>query len=78
MYSDLMALLLEIINSVMSHNLQFNPQLAYALLHRRDMFARMEGEPRFKELVQNINTVRLTNKCSSLHLQIDVPPSIGC
>ncbi|TPX39409.1 hypothetical protein SeLEV6574_g07232 [Synchytrium endobioticum] len=56
-YSDLIALILEIVNSIMSQTLQFNPQLAYALLHRRDMFARIFAESRFKELVQNINTV---------------------
>ncbi|TPX30312.1 hypothetical protein SmJEL517_g06103 [Synchytrium microbalum] len=56
-YSDVIALILEIINSVMTHTLQHNPQLVYALLHRRDMFARIETEPRFAELVENINTV---------------------
>ncbi|RKO84343.1 Dyggve-Melchior-Clausen syndrome protein-domain-containing protein, partial [Blyttiomyces helicus] len=56
-YGDLVALLLEIVNSVLTHTLKHNPQLVYALLHRRDMFAQFRMLARFGDLVENIDTV---------------------
>ncbi|KAL5037624.1 hypothetical protein RTP6_005029 [Batrachochytrium dendrobatidis] len=56
-YSDLIALLLEIINSVLTHTLKSNQQLVYALLHRRAMFSQFRLHARFSELIQNIDTV---------------------
>ncbi|KAI8929522.1 Dymeclin [Entophlyctis helioformis] len=55
--SDVLALLLEIINSVLTHTLKSNPQLLYTLLHRRDMFTQFRMHGRFGELVENIDTV---------------------
>nr|KAJ3420075.1 hypothetical protein HK105_006145 [Polyrhizophydium stewartii] len=54
---DLVALLLEIINSVLTHTLKSNPQLVYAILHRRDMFAQFRTHHRFSDLIENIDTV---------------------
>ncbi|KAJ1343175.1 hypothetical protein BSLG_002201 [Batrachochytrium salamandrivorans] len=55
--SDLIALLLEIINSVLIHTLKSNQQLVYALLHRRAMFSQFRMHSRFADLIQNIDTV---------------------
>ncbi|KAI8807435.1 Dymeclin [Cladochytrium replicatum] len=55
-YSDLVALILEMVNSIISHNIQHNPQLVYALLHRRKLFFEFREE-RFAPLVDNIDAV---------------------
>eukprot|EP00842_Homolaphlyctis_polyrhiza_P001841 jgi/Hompol1/2658/HPOL_005483-RA len=55
--SDIIALLLEIINSVLTHTLKSNPQLIYALLQRRDLFTPFHSHPRFHELIGNIELV---------------------
>ena len=39
----------------MTHNLQHNPQLIYALLHGKELFIRFRLEPRFADLIENID-----------------------
>ncbi len=56
-YSDILALILEIINSIMTLHLQHNPQLVYALLHRRDLFSRFRLVGRLSDLIENIDIV---------------------
>ncbi|KAI9209840.1 Dymeclin [Polychytrium aggregatum] len=56
-YGDLVALLLEIINSVMTHTLKQNPHLVYSILHRREMFAKFRMHSRFVDLIENIDCV---------------------
>ena len=56
-YSDVFALILEIINAILSKNLKTNPQMVYAILHKKDMFTQFRLQPRFSDLIENIETV---------------------
>lgn len=54
-----MSIVLEIVSAVLSTNLHHNPHLVYAVLLRRDTFLQHRSNPRFADLVENINLVRL-------------------
>lgn len=56
-YEDLLVLLLEIINSTLTHRLKHNSQLVYALLQKRDIFSPFQKHPRLSDLVQNLEQV---------------------
>lgn len=56
-YQDLIALFLEIINSILVHHLKDNPQLVYALLLKRETFAVYRLNARLSELVANIESI---------------------
>src|SRR5690554_5112167 len=53
-YGDLVTLVLEIINSTLTHKLKANPQLVYSLLHKQEMFAYFRNDLKFKDLIHNI------------------------
>lgn len=56
-YADLVALILEIINAVVTHTLRHNPHMIYAMLHRKEMFEAFRVHPRFGDLIENIEGV---------------------
>ncbi|KAI8996721.1 Dymeclin [Gaertneriomyces semiglobifer] len=56
-YYDLVALLLELINAILTHTLKQNPELVYALLHKREAFGQLADVPRFSSIVANIDLV---------------------
>jgi hypothetical protein len=56
-YGDILSLILEVINSIMTHNLKHNPQLIYSLLYGQEMFIKFRLEPRFTDLIENIDIV---------------------
>ena len=56
-YADFLRIVLEIINSTLTHCLQHNPHLIYTLLHKRDLFVPFRTNPRFQDLIVNIETV---------------------
>ncbi|RIA96059.1 Dymeclin [Glomus cerebriforme] len=56
-YGDLVCLVLEIINSVLTRRLNSNPELIYSLLHKKDLFTQFQLHPRFAELIANIDNV---------------------
>jgi len=47
-------IVLEVINTVLAVGLQRNPELVYAVLHRQDVLLALKGEPKLRELVDNI------------------------
>ena len=53
-----MRIVLEVINAILLHGLVRNPELLYALLQRQDLFAPLRQQPRFAELVHNIQVLR--------------------
>jgi len=55
-YGDLLAVLLEILTSTLSHSLRHNPQIIYAMLHKQDLFAQLK-DARFQPMVETISTV---------------------
>ncbi|KAJ3185338.1 hypothetical protein HDU85_001388 [Gaertneriomyces sp. JEL0708] len=56
-YYDLVALLLELINAILTHTLKQNPELVYALLHKREAFGQLADVARFSSIVANIDLV---------------------
>lgn len=56
-YEDLLALLLEIINSTLTHRLKHNSQLVYALLQKKEIFTPFQLHERLGDLVQNLEQV---------------------
>ena len=54
---DVMRMVLEIINSCLSHTLRHNINLIYTLLYNRDIFENYRTHPSFQDVLQNIDTV---------------------
>jgi hypothetical protein len=52
-----MRMVLEIINSCLTHSLHHNPNLVYALLRQHELFDKFRTHPTFQDVVQNIETV---------------------
>ncbi len=50
-------MVLEIVNSCLTHNLHNNPHLVYSLLYQREVFEPYRTHPSFMDLVQNVETV---------------------
>ena len=58
---EVMRMVLEIINSCLTHSLHHNPNLVYALLRQHELFAEFRTNATFQDVVQNIETVRCGN-----------------
>ncbi|CAF0946391.1 unnamed protein product [Rotaria sordida] len=54
---DVMRMVLEIINSCLTHTLQHNINLIYTLLYNREIFDNYRAHPSFQDILQNIDTV---------------------
>ncbi|CAF2004200.1 unnamed protein product [Rotaria magnacalcarata] len=54
---DVMRMVLEIINSCLTHTLQHNINLIYTLLYNRDIFDNYRTHPNFEDILQNIDIV---------------------
>ncbi|CAF5195432.1 unnamed protein product [Rotaria magnacalcarata] len=50
-------MVLEIINSCLTHTLQHNINLIYTLLYNRDIFDNYRTHPNFQDILQNIDIV---------------------
>ncbi|CAF4257562.1 unnamed protein product [Rotaria sp. Silwood2] len=53
---DVMRMILEIINSCLTHTLRYNVNLIYALLYNREIFDYYRTHPSFQDILQNIDT----------------------
>ncbi|KAM7537160.1 hypothetical protein Aperf_G00000064997 [Anoplocephala perfoliata] len=54
---EVIRMILEIFNSILSHSLSQNTHLIYSLLYQREYLAPIHTHPRFSDLMQNIDTV---------------------
>lgn len=54
---EILQMVLEIINSTLSHSLHNNPHLVYSLLYQREVFEPYRTHPSLMDLIQNIETV---------------------
>ncbi|XP_063217608.1 dymeclin [Bacillus rossius redtenbacheri] len=54
---EVLRMVLEIINSCLSHQLAHNPNLIYTLLYKKHVFAPFKAHPSFQDIVQNIDVV---------------------
>lgn len=59
-------MLMEILNSTLTHNLRNNPHLIYTMLYKRDLFDTFQNHPMFQDLIWNIGAVRKTTILRSL------------
>lgn len=50
-------MVLEIINSALSHQLVYCPNLVYTLLYKRNVFESFRSHPAFQDIIQNIDMV---------------------
>jgi hypothetical protein len=57
---EVLHMVLEIINSCLSHQLAHNPNLIYTLLYKKHVFEPFRTHPAFQDIVQNIDAVSLT------------------
>jgi hypothetical protein len=60
-------MVLEIINSCLSHQLAHNPNLIYTLLYKKHVFEPFRTHPAFQDIVQNIDAVS-----SAVHTAVSV------
>ncbi|KDR21174.1 Dymeclin [Zootermopsis nevadensis] len=56
---EVLRMVLEIINSCLSHQLAHNPNLVYTLLYKKHVFEPFHTHPAFQDIVQNIGAVIL-------------------
>ncbi|XP_074661228.1 dymeclin-like [Tubulanus polymorphus] len=54
---EVIRMVLEIVNSCLTHALHHNPNLVYTLLYKRELFAYFRTHPTFQDIIQNIDTV---------------------
>ena len=56
---EILVMILEIVNSCLSHRLATNPHLVYCLLYQREVFSPLHTSPPLMDLVRNILSVSL-------------------
>ncbi|KAF9304838.1 hypothetical protein BGZ74_000363 [Mortierella antarctica] len=78
-YGDMVTLVLEIINSALTHKLKANPQLVYSLLHKQEMFAYFRNDIKFKELIHNIEQAvgYFQQKVSEANIKAPTPEEVA-
>ncbi|KAF9175151.1 hypothetical protein BGX21_010455 [Mortierella sp. AD011] len=78
-YGDMVTLVLEIINSTLTHKLKANPQLVYSLLHKQEMFAYFRNDPKFKDLIRNIEQAvnYFQQKVSEANIKAPTPEEVA-
>ncbi|KAG0201210.1 hypothetical protein BGX28_005910 [Mortierella sp. GBA30] len=78
-YGDMVTLVLEIINSTLTHKLKANPQLVYSLLHKQEMFAHFRNDPKFKDLIHNIEQAvnYFQQKISEANIKAPTPEEVA-
>ena len=56
-YSDLIVLVLEVLNAIFSKNLAGNADLVYSLLHEQEFLSHFRTYVKFSALIENMDTV---------------------
>lgn len=54
---EVLRMVLEILNSTLTTQLQHNPNLLYTLLYKRHVFEAFRTHPTFQDIIQNIDMV---------------------
>lgn len=67
-------MVLEIINSCLSNQLQHNPNLIYALLYKKNIFDPFRNHQNFQDVVQNLDIVinYFSNKLQQVQSDLSV------
>lgn len=71
---EVLRMVLEIINSCLSNQLQHNPNLIYALLYKRNVFDPFRNHPNFQDIVENVDVVinYFSNKLEQVQTDLSV------
>lgn len=56
---EVLRMVLEILNSCISHQLVYCPNLVYTLLYKRQVFESFRSHPAFQDILQNIDMVKV-------------------
>lgn len=57
MLEEVLRMVLEIINSALSHQLVYCPNLVYTLLYKKHIFESFRSHVAFQEIIQNLDMV---------------------
>ena len=76
MLEEVLRMVLEIVNSCLTHSVHHNPHLVYTLLYQRGLFAPFRTHPTFQDIIQNIDTVSVC-VCVCVCLPVCVPVSLS-
>lgn len=57
MLEEVLRMVLEILNSCLSHQLVYCPNLVYTLLYKRQVFETFRSQHAFQDIIQNIDMV---------------------
>ncbi|KAK4473580.1 hypothetical protein MN116_002604 [Schistosoma mekongi] len=71
---EVIRMLLEIINSILTHTMVSNPDLIYSLLYKKDSFAPLRSHPSFQNVLQNIDIV-LTHFSKKIECELGPQPT---
>ncbi|CAH8470298.1 unnamed protein product [Schistosoma turkestanicum] len=71
---EVIRMLLEIINSILTHTMVSNPDLIYSLLYKKDSFAPLRSHPSFQNVLQNIDIV-LTHFSKKIEFELGPQPT---
>ena len=70
-------MILEIINSCLTHRLQHNPHLVYSLLYQREVFEPFRSNPSLMDIIRNIESVRgVIALCVCVYQRSDTVPAM--
>ncbi|KAL0267622.1 UNVERIFIED_CONTAM: hypothetical protein PYX00_009838 [Menopon gallinae] len=71
---EVLRMVLEIINSCLSNQLQHNPNLIYALLYKKNVFDPFRNHPNFQDIVENVDIVinYFSNKLEQVQTDLSV------
>lgn len=69
-------MVLEIINSCLTHRLAHNPNLIYTLLYKKDIFQPFRTHSAFQDIVQNIDSVSFYFLIMNSHFYISIYVSL--
>ncbi|CAH8823584.1 unnamed protein product [Trichobilharzia szidati] len=71
---EVIRMLLEIINSIITHTMMTNTDLLYSLLYKKDSFAPLRSHPSFQSVLQNIDIV-LTHFSKKIEAELGPQPT---
>ena len=60
-------MVLEILNSCLSNQLVYCPNLVYTLLYKRQVFEAFRSHPAFQDIIQNIDMVGIILNSMEVH-----------
>lgn len=75
---EVLRMVLEILNSCLSNQLVYCPNLVYTLLYKRQVFETFRSHPAFQDIIQNIDMVCVTRFCYDFTAGLIDLFMIGC